>query len=303
VRHELVGHGRGSYGTPRIGAGAAYRRPTVATLRFCFLNTYLLRVPLPLVPGRHLHAVPAVRPRAVEIGSWLAGRHDVVALSEVFEPEDRAALVAAFAPGREVEVVAGPGPRRPQAGSGLVVLACGRTVRRADRLVFAERGRRLFDSDAWADKGALAVELDDGLEVVVTHLLAGGDLPSRQEERVLAVRRRRQVEELVAFVERFHVEGRPTVVAGDFNIEADGDEGRWLAERFAGLGFVDAWAQVGEGDGRTVPDGRIDDVFVRGAEVESCAPVLAERAADAPERDALPTLSDHAALEVVLRLS
>jgi hypothetical protein len=277
----------------------------VARLRFCFLNTYLLRVPLPLVPGRHVHAVPAVRARAAEIGTWLSGRHDVVALSEVFEPEDRTTLATAWAAGRDVEVVAGPGPRRPQAGSGLAVLADGRSVVRDQSIVFVERGRRLFDSDAWADKGALAVELDDGIEVVATHLLAGADLPSvhRHVDGELARRRRRQVEELLALIERFHVDDRPTVVAGDFNIEASSSTGRWLRARFAGLGFVDAWEAVGEGDGRTNDEGRIDYVFVRGAEVESCVPVMADRAADAPERDSLATLSDHAALDVVLRLS
>jgi endonuclease/exonuclease/phosphatase family metal-dependent hydrolase len=141
------------------------------------------------------------------------------------------------------------------------------------------------------------------VEVVVTHLLAGGDVPSRDQARVLASRRRRQVDELLAFVDGFHEDGRPTVVAGDFNIEADDEEGAWLADRFAERGFVDAWREVGEGDGRTNADGRIDYVFVRGAEVESCVPTMPERADDAPERQALPTLSDHAAVEVVLRLS
>ena len=268
------------------------------TLRFCFLNTYLLRVPVPFVPSRHLHAVPAVRARAAEIGAWLAGRHDVVGLSEVFEPDDLAALVDAV--GEDLAVHAGPGPRRPRAGSGLAVLARS-SAARTTSTVYGERGRRLFDSDAWADKGALAAEVE-GVEVVVTHLLAGGDLPSRDQERVLAARRRRQVDELLAFVDDFH-EGPPTVVAGDFNIDADGEEGRWLARRFGERGFVDAWEEAGEGDGRTNADGRIDYVFVRGAEVESCAPVLPERAGDAPERQALPTLSDHHAVEVVLRLS
>jgi endonuclease/exonuclease/phosphatase family metal-dependent hydrolase len=271
----------------------------VRTLRFCFLNTYLLRVPLPFVPGRHLHAVPAVRARAVEIGAWLAGRHHVVGLSEVFEPDDLAALVEAMAD--DVTAIPGPGPRRPQAGSGLAVLTRSPAARSAST-VYRERGRRLFDSDAWADKGALAVEVD-GVEVVVTHLLAGGDLPSRNEQSVLDARRRRQVDELLTVVDDFHEDGRPTIVAGDFNIGADGDEGRWLAEQLAARGFVDAWAVAGEGDGRTNVDGRIDYVFVRGADVESCIPVQPERSGDAPERDALPTLSDHAALEVVLRVS
>lgn len=276
----------------------------MAPFRFCFLNAYLLRVPMPLVPGRHLHAVPAVQARATEIGDWLSGRHDVVALSEVFEPDDREALAAAWGSGPPVETVAGPGPRRPQAGSGLALLADGPAVGRQDVLVYAERGRRLFDSDAWADKGVLAVELDNGVEVVVTHLLAGGDVPSlhRHAEGDLTRRRRRQVEELLGFVERFHVEGHPVVVAGDFNIEADSATGRWLQERLSGLGFQDAWVVAGEGDGATNADGRIDYVFVQGAEVESCRPLMDERAADAPERDLLPTLSDHAALDVVLRL-
>jgi hypothetical protein len=274
----------------------------VATLRFGFLNTYLLRVPLPFVPGRHLHAVPAVRARATEIGTWLAGRHDVTGLSEVFEPEDLDALAGAWAGGRRLEVVAGPGPRRPQAGSGLALLADGPTAVRTDAVVYAERGRRLFDSDAWADKGALAVELDIGVEVVVTHLLAG-DLSGlhRHVDGQLARRRRAQVEELLALLERFHRDGRPTIVAGDFNIRAGSPTGRWLAERMAGLGFVDAWAVAGEGDGATSGGERIDYAFVRGADVEACSVAWPERAADAPEREALPTLSDHAAVEITLR--
>ncbi|HYF47571.1 MAG TPA: hypothetical protein VD926_15255, partial [Acidimicrobiales bacterium] len=151
-------------------------------LRLCFLNTYLLRVPLPLVPGRHVHAVPAVRARAAEIGAWLSGRHDVVALSEVFEPDDLELLATAWGDGRRVTTVAGPGPRRPQAGSGLAVLASDATVVDRAALVYQERGRRLFDSDAYADKGALAVALHlpagPRVDVTVTHLLAGDDLPA-----------------------------------------------------------------------------------------------------------------------------
>ena len=106
-----------------------------------------------------------------------------------------------------------------------------------------------------------------GLEVVSTHLLAGDDLPSphRHVEGQLSRRRRRQVEELLAFVEEHVRDGAVQVVAGDFNIEAEHHR-RWLVDRSPSLGFVDAGAEVGDGDGRTVPDGRIDYVFVRGAD-------------------------------------
>jgi endonuclease/exonuclease/phosphatase family metal-dependent hydrolase len=177
-------------------------------------------------------------------------------------------------------------------------------------IVYRERGRRLFDSDAWADKGALGVRLDLGpdappLDVVTTHLLAGDDVPSlhRHVDGVLSLRRRRQVDELLAFVAGRRRDGDVRIVAGDFNIEASSPTGRWLVDRFAEAGFVDAWAEAGRGDGRTDPDGRIDYAFVAGATVESCVPVMDDRPADAPERQALATLSDHAALDVVLRLS
>jgi endonuclease/exonuclease/phosphatase family metal-dependent hydrolase len=134
--------------------------------------------------------------------------------------------------------------------------------------------------------------------------LAGDDLtgPHRHPQGQLSRRRRAQVDELIELVEATTGDG-PTIVAGDFNIEASTATGRWLQRRFAALGFVDAWATVGEGDGRTDALGRIDYVFVRGAEVLSCAPVRPERPAGAPERDALATISDHFALEAVVRIS
>lgn len=276
------------------------------TLRFCFLNTYLLRVPLPLWPGRHLHAVPAVTARAAEIGTWLSGRHDVVALCEAFEPADQAVLADAWKPGGRRTVVAGPGPRRPQAGSGLLTVSAGPPVVRQASHVFAERGRRLFDSDAWADKGVLWVELDlgpdrPGLEVVSTHLLAGDDLPPPHHHvhGQLALRRRRQVEEVLDFFDQHHRPGNAVVVAGDFNIEATSRTGAWLVDRFADRGFVDAGAEAGP----TNQDGRIDYAFVRGADVVAAEALTAERHAGAPERDALATVSDHAALHLELDLA
>lgn len=107
------------------------------------------------------------------------------------------------------------------------------------------------------ERRGLLIARTGGLVVAATHLGLTG------EERL------RHVEEIMSALESHS----RVVLAGDFNETADGPAIR----RFEGR-FVDAFRRAGEpGGGATFPsngpDRRIDYVFVRGLEIESCATI------------------------------
>ena len=79
-------------------------------LRVLAYNTFLLHIRLPTRRfGHDVMAAPAYRHRAREIGTTMAGRYDVVALMEVFDENEQAAVLDGWA-GRDADHVAGPGP-------------------------------------------------------------------------------------------------------------------------------------------------------------------------------------------------
>ncbi len=253
--------------------------PGPTEVRIAFWNTWLLAPRLwptgPRLPGLKGWFAPDVEARAPLVAKAVAGRFDVVALSECFERSEQDAVASAWP---EATLVAGPQRhgRRVQ-GSGLATLVGpGATVVRSAQHAYRSGGD-LRDSDTFATKGAIftAVRVADHLppvEVVSTHLLAGGDLfpiPGAADAERHHAARMRQVDELVGFVEQHHDPASPLLVIGDFNVQAhDADptlpepQARYrdLAERLARIGLVDVWAGHGIGPGHTCTFETADDL-------------------------------------------
>lgn len=242
----------------------------VGTLRLAFWNTWLLAPRLwstgPRMPGLSGWFAPDVVARAPLVARAVAGRFDVVALSEVFEASEREAIDAAWP---DATLVAGPAPRRPRlTGSGLATLL-GPTVEllRTEQHAFGSGGD-LRDSDTFASKGALltTVSFDPDLppiDVVSTHLFAGGDLfpvPGATDAARHHAARMRQADELLAFVDRVHDPRHLLAVVGDLNVSDHDPDPRLpdpaaryrdLAARFEAAGLRDVWADHGVGPGAT----------------------------------------------------
>ncbi len=109
-------------------------------------------------------------------------------------------------------------------------------VEAARSMHFDERG---VGTDRLIAKGALHLRVrlvrGPAVDVVTTHLQAGGEA-----DRVAA--RRRQIDELVAFVRSVSDPARPLVVCGDFNVDGaapDRAEYAHLAQTLAREGLVD----------------------------------------------------------------
>jgi len=206
-------------------------------LRLLFLNCYLLRaLEFPARrPVVRLGSAPEIEERARELADRLAGEYEVACLAEVFDRRE-ALTLSTPSKGPGPHLVVGPTPdgrRRFFTSSGLVDLVDGPKIVKSARHIFGHRGSPLHDPDALACKGGLFVELDVGLsanlEVVSTHLIAGGDLFPRgglrrtDEERraasnTLRILRQAQVAELAHFIATHHKPANTTLVVGDFNI-------------------------------------------------------------------------------------
>ncbi len=226
------------------------------TTRLLFYNTWLIND----VAG--IGGAPDRERRVREIGRALsAADYDVAALCEVFAGEARRRIREPLADGG-VDARMGP-PSDVDKSSGLYTLASGDGPRivSSHRHVFDTDGAEFRDADAFSNKGALHVELDLGpgnVDLYSTHLLAGGGLgavgdfidgifqpPPPSEYR------RRQVRELVGFVRRTRSPENLTVLAGDFNVEADSEEYATLETMMDDLGLYDAWTAHGGRAGGT----------------------------------------------------
>jgi endonuclease/exonuclease/phosphatase family metal-dependent hydrolase len=258
--------------TPTVPATVDAPQP--GTLRVAFWNTWLLAPRLwrdgPRVPGgERMFFAPDVDLRAPLVGPALAGRFDVAALAEVFERSEHDAVARSWPSATLVE--GPPRGRRRTASSGLITLVdpARATVVRSARLPYRSGGD-WRDSDTFATKGALLTTLrpDVGgdwpdIDVVSTHLLAGGDLlpvPGARDQARHHAARMRQVDELVAWIAGHHRPGNALLVAGDLNVAAHDPDPlltdptsryRDLVERLGTLGLVDLWAELGVGPGHT----------------------------------------------------
>lgn len=275
-------------------------------IRLLFWNVFLLKPrPVPGLPGLPAVgeiAAPAVADRSAAIGRALRGRFDIAALSEAFEPPDRARLVDAWGTGR-LATAAGP-PRSLRHGplgfasSGLFTIVDGHRLVRSQTHRYATRGSYLHDADALANKGVLMVEVEvlpgaGHLEVYSTHLIYGTGLVGGRVAHD-SVRRHRlrmaQLDELVAFVQRVHRPGNVIAIVGDMNVPAysadypDGPTAQHddLMARLAPLGMRDLWLELGVGVGDTC--GIATDAFA-----DQTDPELADALADRPGDPADPT--------------
>jgi endonuclease/exonuclease/phosphatase family metal-dependent hydrolase len=226
------------------------------TLRVLFLNTYLLRAFEAEIGRRRLTvgSKPRIRERAEELGRALQGEYDVLVLAELFDERELRSLLAAWPESEQPRVQIGPVSTAPGVlqTSGLVTIVDQSEVGRVAVRGYRERGSRLFDADAWAEKGALLCEVAIGgttIEVTSTHLIAGGGLlprpswPGRTASRV----RDHQIEELRTFVDDHHESGNLQLVLGDLNVPASHPDGtptepyHRLCARFDGLD--DLWCR------------------------------------------------------------
>jgi len=112
-------------------------------------------------------AKPALEERAQLLGPTL-GVYDVCCLCEVFTQASRQEIFARLeqtSGGAPFAFTAGPDESGAWTllGSGLLFLArSNRPIVKTERIIFANRGSRLKDSDAWANKGGLLNVIDLG---------------------------------------------------------------------------------------------------------------------------------------------
>ena len=314
-------------------------------LSVLFANTFLLRVPGPgpLAWLGDLHSKPAVRERASEFGEAV-GDYDVVALCEVFQPDDLDRMIVAWAAAERPDAAIGPGPRTwAGAGSGLVTLARPGRIVRSQAEEFADQGSKLRDSDAWSAKGVLVTEIElpevaVNLEIVSTHLIAGGDFgDTERHRRATEEVRFGQVAEVLDLAARAHESANAQLIVGDFNVAAGTAAGDRLNERMGAAGYRDLWLDHGVGSGWTSdpiavgeaitrpdpmdrrfcddpaedhPDAqRIDYAFWRQGDgeppevaVRTMRRRVFPRQPDGVDGEAMPLLSDHAALHLELEV-
>jgi hypothetical protein len=230
--------------------------------RLLAYNTFLLHIRVPTRGfGRDVHAAPAYRHRAREIGEALAGHYEAVALMEVFDENEQAVVLEGWS-ARDADHAFGPGPSLLRKSSGLVTVVDGPTLTRTEHHRFVQRGALLYDADVLSNKGVLLAEIDVGgpanLELFSTHFVAGNDF-RRRGEGVDAHNpfRLRQADELLAFVRRVHRPPNVALVVGDLNVDAAAQAGRAVDEyhavraAFVREGFDDVWELHGPGAGYT----------------------------------------------------
>lgn len=191
-----------------------------------------------------IRPAPAMKERAAELGSAILADYDIAALCEAFDSEERALIIHAWPrdarPDREI----GPdvSGNWVVASSGLMTICPRGSITRKARHTFRQRGDRLRDVDAWANKGVLLTEIDFGLvrgrlELYSTHLFSGGtdgQLRRRSQDTLFGrievggeptdlqrlEIRLGQVNEAVDFIRRTHRPENVAMLVGDFNINA-----------------------------------------------------------------------------------
>lgn len=233
-----------------------------ARFRLLAYNAFLMHIRVPARSfGPDVMAAPAYRARAVEIGRAVADGYDAVALMEVFDENEQAAVASGWS-GRNVELVLGPGPSLLRKSSGLMTVVDGAGLVRTANHRYARRGSALYDADVLANKGVLLAEINLGgpanLELYSTHLVAGNDFRRRAGgDHPPNPFRLIQVEELLEFVRRVHRPANVAIVVGDLNVDAAAeagpaaDERRTVREAFVHAGFDDLWEAHGAGPGYT----------------------------------------------------
>jgi hypothetical protein len=198
--------------------------------------------------GISIKAKPARDERATELGAVLAA-YDVCCLSEVFTNDSRERIMAGLR-GAQWRATTGPDESGAWilASSGLFFLVKSRGITHTEQMIFANRGERLRDSDAWSNKGVLLNVIDVGigqLELFQTHLFYGGGIPlgaePSEDDRVAVWRN--ELAQVADFYRRHHQPQNVALITGDFNMSAaDVRHYAELRRTMDGLNLHDLWA-------------------------------------------------------------
>jgi endonuclease/exonuclease/phosphatase family metal-dependent hydrolase len=246
----------GRVGTALVGTGLLASTPGISRaassgddggredLRFLFANTYLFDGVLGFV-----NEAPARSARAAEFGRIIDEEYDVAALCEVFEDDDRETLLESI--DADVRSETGPEGYFTQITSGLQTVS---------KLPVTATGQHWYDAGSpYVAKGVLYTRIEVGpgaIDLFSTHTYVDVGVDDGLVGPDVAYYRRQQLEELVEFVEETKAEhdpeGRvPTIVTGDFNVQARSEEHEnvaWMADR---LNLYDAWSRHRNGSGPT----------------------------------------------------
>lgn len=198
--------------------------------------------------GISIAAKPARDERAVELGAALAA-YDVCCLSEVFTNDSRERIMAGLG-GAQWTATIGPDESGAWmlASSGLFFLVKNRRIARTEQMIFANRGERRRDSDAWSNKGVLLNVIDVGvgqLELFQTHLFYGGGIPlmSEPSEGDRMAVWRDELAQLADFYRSNHQPQNVALITGDFNMSAaDTRHYTEMRRTMDGLNLHDLWA-------------------------------------------------------------
>lgn len=338
------------------------------SLRFLWLNTYLvpqMQIETPIYDGVVFDGAPARPERAYAIGQMIKNaQYDVAALCEVFSLQHQDMILSAWdktpywvrGPGEgeityELEILGGLISADiltvETASSGLLTLLPGRYgLVSHEREIFTEKGERTRDADAWANKGILKVVVDTGfntkLEIYSTHLIFGGGLRSISDNERYSIQRK-QLDQLVNFINRSKDPKSFIMVAGDFNIYADENFYHELQGRLQDqLGLEDVWpryatAKYGAKVGKTnnpsacksdslpcdryaddnlnainvTQEGRIDYIFIQKPleshditiDISRPRRLILKRNSHDPKYNEISYLSDHVGLELTMFLA
>lgn len=198
-------------------------------------------------------AKPALEERTRLLGPVL-GVYDVCCLCEVFTQATRQEILVRLeqtSGGAPFASTAGPDESGAWTllGSGLFFLAkSNRPIVKTERIIFANRGSRIKDSDAWANKGVLLNVIDLGfgqLELFQTHFYYGGGIPGlpepNDEERMNVWRA--ELAELANFYREHHQPQNVALITGDFNMSgANVFEYAEMRRVMDSLNMSDLWA-------------------------------------------------------------
>lgn len=204
---------------------------------------------------------PALEARGSELGQVLS-KYDICCLCEVWTQDSRDrihhSLDALGSFGWEQATGPDESGSWILAGSGLLFLARNRHIVKSERMIYAHRGERRHDSDAWSNKGAMLNVIDLGfgqIEVFQTHLYYGDGLPEIRipgvdipllsepspEERSQVWRD--ELTELAAFYRQHHQPQNVAIITGDFNMSgANVREYGGVRRMMDNLNMGDLWA-------------------------------------------------------------
>jgi hypothetical protein len=198
-------------------------------------------------------AKPALKERSQFLGPTL-GVYDVCCLCEVNTEDSRQEILS------RLELTSGGAPFAFTTGpdesgawsflsSGLLFLARkNRRIVKTEILTFDNRGSRIRDPDAWANKGILLNVIDLGfgqLEIFQTHFFYGGGMPMQKDptdkERMDVWRA--ELAELANFYRRHHQDENVALITGDFNMNgANVSEYAEMRRTMDSLNMRDLWA-------------------------------------------------------------